>query len=74
MPKGECDTGNSALEQASGRICGLLKRGFHTEAVCPEGLHPVGGTHAGAVKEELQLKGRTCVGEAHGGLPPMKGT
>ena len=40
----------------------------------PEGLHPVEGTHAGAVCEELQLIGRTHVGEVHGGLSPVGGT
>jgi len=35
----------------------------------PEGLHPVEGTHAGAVHEELQPVGRTHLGEVHGGTP-----
>jgi len=29
----------------------------------PEGLHPVGGTHTGAVREELQPVRRTHAGE-----------
>jgi len=32
------------------------------------------GTHAGAVREELQPMGRTHVGEVFGELSPMKGT
>jgi len=40
----------------------------------PEGLHPVEGTHAGAVGEELQPVGRTDVGEVCGELSPMRGT
>jgi len=34
----------------------------------PEGLHPVVGTHAGAVHEELQSMGRTHTGEVRGGV------
>ncbi|GAB0204569.1 zinc finger and BTB domain-containing protein 5 [Grus japonensis] len=40
----------------------------------PEGLHPVEGTHAGAVGEELQPMGRTHIGEIGGGLSPVGGT
>lgn len=32
------------------------------------------GTHAGAVHEELQSVGRTCIGKVHGGLSPTEGT
>jgi len=39
-----------------------------------EGLHPVEGTHAGAVCEELQPMGRTHVGEVCGELSPVRGT
>ena len=39
-----------------------------------EGLHPVGRTHAGAVREELQPVGRTHIGEVCGGLFPVGGT
>jgi len=44
------------------------------EQPVPEGLHPVKGTHAGAVCEELQPVGRTHVGEFHRELSPMGGT
>jgi len=44
------------------------------EQPVPEGLHPVEGTHAGAVCEELQTVGRTHVGEVCGELSPVKGT
>ncbi|GAB0183450.1 AN1-type zinc finger protein 5-like [Grus japonensis] len=44
------------------------------EQFAPEGLHPMEGTHAGAVCEELQPMGRTHIGEVHGGLSPMGGT
>ena len=40
----------------------------------PEGLHPVGRTHAGAVCEELHSMGRTHVGEVCGELCPVRGT
>jgi len=43
------------------------------EQPVPEGLHPVEGTHAGAVCEELQPVGRTHVGVAHGELSPVGG-
>ena len=39
-----------------------------------EGLHPVGRTDAAAVCEELQLAGRTHIGEVCGGLSPVGGT
>jgi len=44
------------------------------EQSVPEGLHPVEGTHSGAVCEELQPMARTHIGEFHGGLSPMGGT
>jgi len=44
------------------------------EQPVPEGLHPVEGTHAGAVHEELQPVGRTQAGEVCGELSPMRGT
>jgi len=37
-------------------------------------LHPVEGTHAEAVCEELQPVGKIHVGEVHGGLSPVGGT
>ncbi|GAB0179705.1 zinc finger and BTB domain-containing protein 5 [Grus japonensis] len=44
------------------------------EQSAPEGLHPVEGTHTGAVREKLQPVGRTHVGEVHGELSPLGGT
>lgn len=32
----------------------------------PGGLHPVEGTHTGAVQEELQLIGKVCGGQSYG--------
>jgi len=43
------------------------------EQLFPEGLHPVGRTHAGAVHEELQPLGRTHVGKVCGELSPVRG-
>ena len=47
--------------------------GTHAGAVHEE-LQPMGRTHPGAVHEELQTMGRTHVGEVCGELPPMRGT
>jgi len=44
------------------------------EQPVPEGLHPMEGTHAGAVHEELQLVGRTHIGEVCDELSPTRGT
>jgi len=44
------------------------------EVPVPEGLHPMEGTHAGAVLEELHPVGKTHVGEVYGELSPMRGT
>jgi len=44
------------------------------EQPVPEGLHPVEGTHAGAVREELHPVRRTHIGEVCGELSPMRGT
>jgi len=41
------------------------------EQPVPEGLHPMEGTHAGAVCEELQPMGGIGVGEVSGELSPM---
>ncbi|KAK4811059.1 hypothetical protein QYF61_016345, partial [Mycteria americana] len=41
------------------------------EQSVPEGLHPVEGTHTGAVLEGLQPMRRTYVGEVNEGLYPM---
>jgi len=43
------------------------------EEPVPEGLHPMGRTHTGAVCEELQPVGRTHVGEVCGELSPVRG-
>jgi len=44
------------------------------EQPVPEALHPVEGTHAGAVCEELQPVGSTHVGEVCGVLSPVRRT
>jgi len=44
------------------------------EQSVPEGLHPMEGTHTGAVCEELQPVGRTHNGEVCGELSPIRGT
>jgi len=44
------------------------------EQPVPEGLHPVEGTHAGAVQAGLHSVGRTHVGEVFGELSPVRGT
>ena len=78
------------LEQVPGRTCGPMERGAHARAglvawlmtlwgttleqPIPEGLHPVGRTHAGALPEELQPVGSTHVGEVCGKLSPVRGT
>jgi len=78
------------LDQAPARTCRPVERGAHAgagllaglvtpwgptlEQPVPEGLHPMGRTHAGAVGEELQPVGRTHVGEVCGELSPMRGT
>jgi len=77
------------LEQAPTRTCGPTERGAHARAgllaglvtpwgptleqPVPEGLHPVGGTHAGAVREELQPVGRTHIEAVCGELSPVRG-
>ena len=48
--------------------------GTTLEQPIPEGLHPVGRTHAGALPEELQPVGSTHVGEVCGKLSPVRGT
>jgi len=49
-------------------------RGPTLEQSVPEELHPVEGTHAGAVCEELQPVGKTHAGEVCEGLSAMGGT
>ena len=44
------------------------------EQPVPGGLHTMEGTHAGAVREELQPVGRTHGGEVCGELSPVRGT
>jgi len=59
------------------QVCwqGWGPRGGHTlEQPVPEGQHPVGRTHAGAVCEELQPVGRTQAGEVCGELSRMRET
>ena len=54
----------------AGLLAGLATPwGPKLEQPVPEGRHPVEGTHAGTVHEELQPIGRT-----HGELSPVKGT
>jgi len=48
--------------------------GPRLEQLVPLGLHPVEGTHAGAVHEELQPVGRTHVGELCEELSPVTGS
>jgi len=78
------------LEQGDARTFRPMERGAHAGAgllaglVTPwgptleqsasEGLHPVGRTHAGAVRGELHPMGRTHAGEVCGELPPVRGT
>ena len=59
------------------QVCwqGLWPHGGPTlEQPIPEGWHPLGRTHAGAVREELQPMGRTHVGAFRGGLSAVGGT
>jgi len=56
-------------------VAGLVTpEGPTLEQPGPEGLHPMEGTHTGAVCEELQPMGRTHVGEVCGELSPVRGT
>lgn len=57
-----------ALEQPPGRTYGFVERGTYSgESLLAELVTPW-GTHTGAVHEDLQLMGRTHIGEVHGGL------
>jgi len=59
----------------AGLLAGLVTPwGPTLEQPVPEGLHPVGRTHAGAVCEGLHPMGRTHAGEVCGGLSPVRGT
>jgi len=78
------------LKQAPARTRGPMERAAHAgagllaglvtpwgptlEQPVPEGLDPVGRTHAGAVCEELHAGGRTHIGEVCGELSPVRGT
>jgi len=44
------------------------------EQPVPEGLYPVGGTHTGAVCEELQPLGRVMLEKLMENCPPARGT
>jgi len=44
------------------------------EQPVPEGLHPVEGTHAGTISQELQPVGRTHIRAGCGELSPVRGT
>ncbi|GAB0187733.1 hypothetical protein GRJ2_001238600 [Grus japonensis] len=67
------EEGSPHQSRFAGRTCDPV--GDPTlEQSAPEGLHPVEGTHAGAVGEELQPVGRSHVGEVGGGLSPVGGT
>jgi len=44
------------------------------EQPVPERLHPIEGTHTGAVCEMLQSVGRTCVGQVFGEVYLVTGT
>ncbi|KAK4812750.1 hypothetical protein QYF61_018299 [Mycteria americana] len=81
--------GEPTQEQAPGRSCSPWKGacmgadllaepaacgGSRLEQSVPEGLHPVEGTHTGAILEELQPMRRTHIGEVCEGLDPMGGT
>ena len=67
--------GQGAQDAAAGLLAGLVTPwGATLEQPVPEGLHPVEGTHAGAVHEELQPMGRTHIGEVCGELSPVRGT
>jgi len=58
----------------AGLLAGLVTLWGHTlEQPAPEGLHPMGRTHTGAVREELHPVGRTHVGEICGELCPVRG-
>jgi len=55
-------------------LAGLVTPWTHTlEQPVPERLHPVEGTHAGAVREALQPVGRTSAGEVCAELSLVRG-
>jgi len=60
---GSCqDLWTRGAHARAGLLAGLVTPwGPTVEQPVPEGLHPVGRTHAGAVHEELQPVGRTHV-------------
>ena len=68
-PKGGCGpVGSPRWSRLLARPVAPWREEPTLERSVPEGLHPVEGTHAGAVCEELQPVGRTHVGEVHGGV------
>ncbi|GAB0190616.1 zinc finger and BTB domain-containing protein 5 [Grus japonensis] len=74
-PEGACDpVGSPHWSRLLEGPVALWREEPMLEQSAPEGLHPMGETHAGAVCEELQPVGRTHVGEVGGGLSPVGGT
>ncbi|GAB0192641.1 hypothetical protein GRJ2_001729400 [Grus japonensis] len=68
-----CGERSPCWSRFAGRTCDPV--GDPTlEQFAPEGLHPVGETHPGAVGEELRPVGRTHIAEVGGGLSPVGGT
>ncbi|PKU37806.1 hypothetical protein llap_11890 [Limosa lapponica baueri] len=64
-----------AAHAGTGFLAGLVTCGRPIlEQSVPEGLHPMERTHARAVLEELQLMGRTHIGEFQEGLSPFQET
>ena len=71
-PADPCRERSPCQSRFAGRACD--PRGGPTlEQPFPQGLHPVGRTHAGAVHEELRPVGRTRVEEVCGELSPVRG-
>jgi len=68
-----CGERSPCRSRFAGRACDPMGDP-HVEQSVPEGLHPVEGTHTGAVCEELQPMGRTYVGEVCRELSPLRGT
>lgn len=62
--------GSPPWSTLAGGICDLC-RGVTLEQCVPEGLYPMGETHAAAIYEQLQSMGRTLLEELCGGLSLM---
>jgi len=75
-PARTCRPVETGAHARAGLLAGFvtLWEGPTLEQSVPEGLHPMEGTHAGAVCEELQPMGRTPVREVCGELSPVRGT